>query len=186
MRCGKNRILMILTVLILCISTTAFAEVPAAEYSAENTYMQMAIEEARAGIFNGHGGPFGSVIVKDGEVVGTGHNMVLVNHDSTAHGEITAIRNAEQALGTHDLSGCELYTTGEPCPMCLAACMWANIEIVYYGCTIADNAMIGFRDEKFDEMFGGREAFADYLVELDRESCLKLFEEYLTLNAEIY
>ena len=172
--------------LAIAIPFAACAEVPAADYAAEDTFMQLAIEEARTGIYSGHGGPFGSVIVKDGEIVGTGHNMVLVNHDSTAHGEVTAIRNAEQALGTHDLSGCVLYTTGEPCPMCLAACMWANITTVYYGCTLADNAMIGFRDEKFDEMFGGREAFAEYLVQTDRDSCLRLFEEYLTLNAELY
>lgn len=160
--------------------------VPAADYSAENAFMQIAIEEAREGIFHGHGGPFGSVIVKDDVIVGQGHNMVLANNDSTCHGEVSAIRNAEQNLGTYDLSGCILYTTGEPCPMCLAACMWANIERVYYGCTIEDNAIIGFRDEAFDQMFGGREAFADYLIELDREACLKLFAEYSGLNATIY
>ena len=111
-----------------------------------NKYMEEAIKEAKEGINNGHGGPFGSVIVKDGRIIGRGHNMVLINHDSTAHGEITAIRNTEKDLGTHDLSGCEIYTTGEPCPMCLAACLWANIDKVYYGCTIEDNAIIVFRD----------------------------------------
>lgn len=160
--------------------------IPQADYQAENTYMQIAIDEARAGIYNAHGGPFGTVIVKDGQIVGQGHNHVLVDNDSTAHGEIYAIRETEKALGTYDLSGCVLYTTGEPCPMCLAACMWANIEHVYYGCTIADNEMIGFRDNLFDSMFGGREAFDDYLTELDRESCLRLFEEYSALNATIY
>lgn len=160
--------------------------VPAADYSAKNAFMQIAIEEAREGIFHGHGGPFGSVIVKDDVIVGQGHNLVLANNDSTCHGEVSAIRNAEQNLGTYDLSGCILYTTGEPCPMCLAACMWANIDRVYYGCTIEDNAIIGFRDEAFDQMFGGREAFADYLIELDREACLKLFTEYSGLNATIY
>lgn len=149
-------------------------------------FMQLAIEEARDGITHSHGGPFGTVIVKDGEIVGRGHNMVLANNDSTAHGEITAIRNAEQELGTYDLSGCVLYTTGEPCPMCLAACMWANIEHVYYGCTIADNAMIGFRDEAFDNLFGGREAFADYLSEVSRDECLQLFADYNAMNATIY
>lgn len=133
-----------------------------------------------------NGGPFGSVIVKNGKVIGKGHNMVLVNHDSTAHGEVSAIRNAEQKIGNHDLSGAVLYTTGEPCPMCLAACMWANIEKVYYGCTIADNAKIGFRDEKFDQLMGGRKNLADYLVELDRDKCLDLFKEYNSLNATRY
>ena len=111
--------------------------------------MQLAIEEARTGIQNDHGGPFGSVIVKDGEVISTGHNMVLLNNDPTAHGEISAIRAAGRKLGTFDLSGCTIYTTGEPCHMCLCACMWANIDKIYYGCTIEDNGLIGFRDDKF-------------------------------------
>jgi guanine deaminase len=159
---------------------------PKADYRAENQYMQIAIDEAREGIFNGDGGPFGSCIVKDGKVVGQGHNRVLANNDSTCHGEIDAIRNAEQNLQTYDLSGCVLYTTGEPCPMCLAACMWANIETVCYGCTIEDNAMIGFRDKKFDAMFGGRGAFTHYLKRIDRDSCRKLFGEYASLNAKKY
>ncbi len=153
---------------------------------AGNGYMQMAIDEAWDGISHRHGGPFGSVIVKAGEVVGRGHNVVVRDTDSTAHGEITAIRDAERRLGTFDLSGCELYTTGEPCPMCLAACMWANIDRIYYGCTIADNAAIGFRDQRFDQMFGGRAAFADYLVQLDRDACRRLFEEFLTLDRTDY
>ena len=70
--------------------------------------------------------------------------------------------------------------------MCLAACIWANIERVYYGCRIEDNAGIGFRDESIDEAFGGRETFSDYLIEIDRDACLKLFEEYLTLNRDRY
>ena len=161
-------------------------KIPQIEYHAGNPYMQQAIEEARKGIYHGHGGPFGCVILKDGKVVGTGHNMVIANNDSTAHGEIMAIRKAERELETFDLSGCELYTTGEPCPMCLAACLWANIDKVYYGCTIADNADIGFRDEEFDKRFGGRENFADYLQETDREACVKLFKEYNRLDAQNY
>lgn len=70
--------------------------------------------------------------------------------------------------------------------MCLAACMWANISVVYYGCTIADNAKIGFRDEAFDNKFGGRESFKDYLLEIDRDACLELFEEYAQLNPQRY
>ncbi len=84
---------------------------------ADNKYMQMAIDEARQGIMAGDGGPFGSVVVKDGIVIGQGHNRVLGNHDPTAHGEVEAIRNACQRLGTHDLTGCDVYTTGEPCHM---------------------------------------------------------------------
>ena len=146
----------------------------------------LAIEEARNGIRQKHGGPFGSVIVKDGKIIGKGHNMVLRNNDPTCHGEIAAIRKAGEALGTFDLSGCELYTTGEPCHMCLCACMWANIDKIYYGCTIEDNGRIGFRDDKFDGIFGGREKLNDYLVELGRKECLELFDEYLASTHEIY
>lgn len=149
-------------------------------------YMQMAIDEARKGIRRQHGGPFGSVIVKDGKVVGKGHNRVLKNNDPTCHGEISAIRDACDNLQTYDLSGCELYTTGEPCHMCLCACLWANISKVWYGCTIEDNGRIGFRDEKFDGLFSGRDKLTGYLVEKDREKCLALFDEYLSLQHKIY
>ena len=146
----------------------------------------MAIEEARIGITQKHGGPFGSVIVKDGKIISKGHNMVLKNNDPTAHGEMMAIRKAGEILGTHDLSGCTLYTTGEPCHMCLCAILWANIDKVYYGCTIADNGLIGFRDDKFNEIFGGRELLGDLLVQVDREDCLELFNEYNNLEHEGY
>lgn len=151
-----------------------------------NQFMKIAIEEARDGIKNQHGGPFGAAIIKDGEIIASGHNHVLVNHDPTCHGEVDAIRKACKKLGTHDLSGCELYTTGEPCPMCLAACLWANISKVYYGCTITDNELIGFRDKKFDEMMGGREKVIGYLEQIDHDKCLELFEEYNKMDAEKY
>ena len=154
--------------------------------TAENPYMSEAIREALDGISQGHGGPFGCVIVKDDEIIGSGHNMVLEEKDSTAHGEITAIRNAEDALDSYDLSGCVLYTTGEPCPMCLYAILWANISKVYYGCTIEDNADIGFRDEVFDDLSGGRESLEDYLVCIDRDACLKLFQVYSDMEHQIY
>lgn len=157
------------------------------EESEKREYMKLAVEQAREGIHNGHGGPFGSVIVKDGKIVGRGHNMVLKNNDSTAHGEVTAIRNAERDLETYDLSGAEIYTTGEPCPMCLAACMWANISKVYYGCTIDDNEAIGFRDAKFDHLLGGRKKMAGYLEEVGRDMCLELFDEYNHIkNKKLY
>ena len=154
--------------------------------TADIKYMQMAIAQAREGITNGHGGPFGTVIVKDGAVVGQGHNRVLANNDPTCHGEISAIRDAGKRLGNFDLSGCELYTTGEPCHMCLCACMWANISKIYYGCTIEDNGRIGFRDDKFDGIFGGREKLGDYLEEFCREDCLKLFDDYMSISHETY
>ena len=143
-----------------------------------NSYMKNAIEEARIGINDGHGGPVGTAIVKDGKVIAAGENEVMKNADPTCHGEIMAIHAACRKLGTHDLSGCELYTTGEPCHMCLCACMWANIDKVYYGCSIEDNGIIGFRDDKFDRIFGGRDKLKDYLTQIDREECLLLFEEF--------
>lgn len=159
---------------------------PAAGYAAANPFMQAAIDEAREGIWRRDGGPFGSAIVRDGKIVASGHNHVLALTDSTEHGEIDAIRKAEQALGTIDLSGCVLYTTGEPCPMCLAACLWANIGHIFYGCTIADNARIGFRDERFDALMGGRRALSGYLEMVDRDACLSLFAEYAALDHTLY
>ena len=150
-----------------------------------NKYMRMAIAEARKGIRAGHGGPFGAVIVKEGVVVGKGHNQVLKNNDPTCHGEMMAIHKACKKLGTDDLSGCELYTTGEPCPMCYAAILWSNIEMVYYGCNIIDTEEIGFRDAKFYEMQKPEEK-AKIVVELDRKACLKLYQEYSRLNHTIY
>ena len=155
--------------------------------SYNSKFMDIAIAEAKTGIYNEDGGPLGAVIVKDGKIISSGHNHVLANNDSTCHGEIDAIRKAEQKLGTFDLSGCELYTTGEPCPMCLAAIMWANIEKVYYGCTIGDNEIIGFRDAKFDTMMGGRAGLPEgFLEEKDREKCLELFDEYNNMEKVIY
>ena len=159
---------------------------PTVSYRAGNPFMQAAIDEARDGIYNGDGGPFGSVIVRDGAIVGRGHNRVLADPDSTLHGEVEAIRATERDLGTIDLSGCVIYTTGEPCPMCLAACLWANIDHVYYGCSIADNAGIGFRDERFDELMGGRRNLGSYLEQVDRDACRRLFGEYGALDARRY
>lgn len=150
-----------------------------------NKFMRMAIKEAKKGIESHHGGPFGAVIVKDGKVVGKGHNQVLKNNDPTCHGEIMAIHKACKNLKTYDLSGCELYTTGEPCPMCYAAILWANIDKVYYGCTIQDNENIGFRDKKFYEI--QQPEFRNKVVkELDREKCLELFEYYNSLEHNLY
>ena len=153
---------------------------------AQSEFMQIAIQEAREGISNGDGGPFGTAIVRDGVLIASGHNHVLAYNDPTCHGEVDAIRKACKRLGTFDLTGCELYTTGEPCHMCLCACMWANISQIYYGCTIADNEIIGFRDNKFDQIFGGRDKLGDYMTEIDREACLRLFQDYSKMDATKY
>lgn len=142
----------------------------------------MAINEAKKGIRNGHGGPFGAVIVKNDEFIAKGHNQVVKNNDPTCHGEIMAIHKACKKLGTFDLSGCEIYTTGEPCPMCMAAILWANIEKIYYGCNILDTEEIGFRDKKFYEQFENREQL---IHELDRKECLKLYGEYKRISDKV-
>lgn len=150
-------------------------------------FMSLAVAEAKAGIRSKHGGPFGAVVIKDGKVIASSHNCVLKDNDSTCHGEIAAIREAERKLKTFDLSGCELYTTAEPCPMCLAAILWANISKVYFGCSIEDTAAVGFRDEKFEKMLNlNYKALRDLLEQKDMEMCWEVFEEYKGLDKTIY
>jgi len=139
--------------------------------------MKLAINEAKKGIDHVHGGPFGAVIVKDGVVIAKGHNTVLKDNDPTAHGEVNAIRNATKKLKSFDLTGCEIYTTGEPCPMCLGAILWANIGKIYFGANIDDTEKIGFRDSVFYEIANGKKE--RILQELDRSEVLKLYQYYL-------
>lgn len=148
-------------------------------------YMKLAIEEAYEGIKNKDGGPFGCVIVKDGKVIGRGHNRVLLNHDATCHGEMEAIRDASRNLGSHDLTGTTLYTTAAPCPMCKGAILWSNIAKVYYGCSIEDTDKIGFRDEVFYNKWN-EDGGDNYGEEFDREECLKLFDDYAAGTHELY
>ena len=115
--------------------------------SLSNKFMRRAIELSINSVSEG-GGPFGSVIVKNKEIIAEGVNQVTSNNDPTAHGEITAIREACKFLNTFDLSGTEIYTSCEPCPMCLSAIYWARIDKIYYANTKADAAKIGF-DDKF-------------------------------------
>ena len=111
----------------------------------EEVFMRQAIELAVENVNNG-GGPFGAVIVKDGVVVATGVNRVVPNNDPTAHAEVNAIRAACVKLGTFDLSGCVIYTSCEPCPMCLGAIYWAHLDKIYYGATQFDAAAVDFDD----------------------------------------
>ena len=112
-----------------------------------NKYMKVAKELANENLITNAGGPFGACVVKDGEIIGKGSNHVLANNDPTAHAEVMAIRDACKNINSYDLSGCELYTSCYPCPMCLSAIIWANIKKVYYGNTKEDAANIGFRDD---------------------------------------
>ncbi|HEV2709314.1 MAG TPA: nucleoside deaminase [Edaphobacter sp.] len=109
-------------------------------------FMEKAIALATENVTAGRGGPFGAVIVRDGEVIATGVNLVASTNDPTAHAEIVAIRNAATALAAFDLAGCEIYTSCEPCPMCLAAIYWSHCDAIFYGNTSADAAAAGFDD----------------------------------------
>jgi tRNA(Arg) A34 adenosine deaminase TadA len=112
-------------------------------------FMKEAVRLARKGMRSGDGGPFGAVVVRDGVIVARGWNRVLKTLDPTAHAEITAIREACQVLGRFHLEDCELYTSCEPCPMCLGAILWARLGAIHYAATRADAAAVGFDDSCF-------------------------------------
>ncbi len=114
--------------------------------TANPEFLRRAIALATENVTSGRGGPFGAVVVRAGRIVGEGVNTVTASHDPTAHGEINAMRAAAKALGTFTLAGCELYTSCEPCPMCLAAAYWARLEAIYYGAAAVDAARAGFDD----------------------------------------
>lgn len=129
-------------------------------------FMQQAIQLATDNVVHGRGGPFGAVIVKDGEVIATGANQVTATNDPTAHAEVTAIRNACQALGTFQLTGCDVYTSCEPCPMCLAALYWSRCRTIYYGNCAADAADAGFDDAfLYDEL---KKPFSERSLPMER------------------
>ncbi len=149
-----------------------------------NRFMAVANELARSNLQTNAGGPFGACVVKNGKIVGKGSNHVLRNNDPTAHAEIVAIREACHNLGSYDLSDCELYASCYPCPMCLAAIVWANIKTVYYGNTKEDAARIGFRDDFLYQYIkrlvdGEEDKNILDLKELDREHTIKAFNDFL-------
>lgn len=118
--------------------------------SIHKNFLQMAVDESKLSIENGSS-PFGAVIVKNGQVIAKAHNTVVPDCDATAHAEVNAIRLAGKALGTFDLTGAVLYSSCEPCPMCLNAIKWANIQHVYFAATRDNADAIGFRDRVFYE-----------------------------------
>jgi len=121
--------------------------------TANPDFLRRAIELAVQNVNAGTGGPFAAVIVRDGKIVGEGVNTVTTTNDPTAHGEVNAIRAACQALSTFTLAGCQLYTSCEPCPMCLAASYWSRLDAVFYGSCAADAARAGFDDAFLYEEF---------------------------------
>lgn len=152
-----------------------------------NEHMKIAKEMANDGIVANEGGPFGAVITdKEGNVISTGNNQVLKNNDPTAHAEVIAIRKACKKLKTYDLSNYILYTSCEPCPMCLSAIIWANIKEIYYACTREDATKIGFRDDLIYEYLKGNNQDLIQLHQIDRQDCLEVFEKYKQDNKTIY
>lgn len=148
-----------------------------------NEYMKIAKELSENNLKTNVGGPFGACIVKDGKIIGKGLNHVLRNNDPTAHAEVMAIRDACKNINSYDLSGCELYTSCYPCPMCLSAIIWSNIKKVYYGNTKEDAANIGFRD---DYIYSFIKKLTDEVEDnevlelncIDREETIKTFESF--------
>ncbi len=137
-----------------------------------------AVKEAKTGVENNDGGPFGAVIVRNEEIIGRGHNKVLLKNDPTAHAEIEAIRDACKNINSFDLSGCEIYVTAKPCPMCFGAIHWARIDRVYYGVTSQDAAKIGFDDEKFYKIIKGEIPDNIEFIHIECKECLEIFNEW--------
>ena len=152
-----------------------------------NKYMQEAIKLSEENLKSNNGGPFGACVVKDNIIVGKGANNVLASNDPTAHAEIMAIRDACKNLKTYDLTGCELYTTCYPCPMCLSAIIWSNIKKVYYGNTRKDADSIDFRDDFIYEYIENK-CSNDEVLDLkciDREETIKAFNKYIEKEDKI-
>ena len=151
-------------------------------------FMHEAIIESEKNLKTGDGGPFGAVVVNNSKIIGRGHNEVIKNNDPTCHGEVQAIRAACKKLGTYDLTGCELYTSAMPCPMCLGAIIWSNIKVVYYGNSAQDTAQIGFRDDFIYRFIEGKckDGEVLQLTQMLREEAIVAFEKYKEQNMTIY
>ncbi len=145
----------------------------------DREFMMRAIELARAGMAANAGGPFGAVVVHNGEVIGEGNNRVTSSNDPTAHAEIIAIRQACEALQNFQQDGCTIYTSCEPCPMCLGAIYWARPERVVYACTREDAARIGFDDDFiYNELKKANTDRELAMIRLMREDALEIFSEW--------
>ncbi|MEN0004267.1 MAG: nucleoside deaminase [Bacteroidota bacterium] len=140
-------------------------------------FMQKAIELAQKGMAEGAGGPFGAIVVKDGQIIGSGYNSVTSTNDPTAHAEVLAIRAACQYLGSFQLTDCTLYTSCEPCPMCMGAIYWARPARVFYACSRQDAAAIGFDDEHiYEELDKAMPLRQLPISQLMRKEALPVFE----------
>lgn len=141
-------------------------------------YFKKAIELARVGVKNKEGGPFGAVVVKDGQIIGFGNNKVLKENDPTSHAEIVAIRDACKRINSYNLEGAKIYSTSEPCPMCLSAIIWANIKEVYFVTTREEVASIGFRDDLIYNYLEGKKKDILNLQKVENIECEKLLLDY--------
>jgi len=152
----------------------------------DNGFMQRAIELAKKGVESNLGGPFGCVVVKNGKVVGEGHNMVTGTNDPTAHAEVVAIRNACKELNTFQLDECVIYTSCEPCPMCFGAIYWARPKKVFYGCTKEDAAEIDFDDQfLYDELEIEMNDRRIDFVNIMRGEAKVVFDEWAAKNDKV-
>ena len=141
--------------------------------------MMKAIALSKKSIENNQGGPFGCIVVKNDEIVGRGNNQVILQNDPTAHAEIVAIKDACKTLGTFQLDGCEIYTSCEPCPMCLGAIYWARPDIVYYANTRHDAAAIGFDDSMiYQEMAIDMNNRKIPTINLCRQNAADVFQQW--------
>lgn len=150
------------------------------EKQSHEKFMRMAIALSESNVLNSAGGPFGAVIVKDGKVIAKSANKVTSTNDPTAHAEVSAIRLACKKLQTFDLSGCIVYTSCEPCPMCLSAIYWARIDVIYYANTKADAGDIGFDDqfiyEELEKPMEKRKVPVKQLLRSEAQQAFKLWE----------
>jgi guanine deaminase len=145
----------------------------------EEKFMMEAIALSNKAVDNNEGGPFGCIVVKNNEIIGKGNNRVIADNDPTAHAEIVAIRDACRHLNYFQLDGCEIYSSCEPCPMCLGAIYWARPQVIYFANTREDATSIGFDDSMiYEEMGIDRENRRIPLLNLGREDALKVFERW--------
>lgn len=152
----------------------------------KENFMQRAIELSGFGMENNYGGPFGAVIVKDGKIIGEGFNRVISSNDPTAHAEVVAIREASKNINNFDLSGSVIFASCEPCPMCLAAIYWANIDEIYYANTKNDAAGIGFRDDfiynEFDKPLDKRDKKCSQILRVEAR---KVFDNWVSKQDKV-
>ena len=152
----------------------------------DRTFMTRAIELAKMGVEMNLGGPFGCVVVKDDIIIGEGNNRVTSTNDPTAHAEIVAIREACKSLDAFQLDGCTVYTSCEPCPMCLGAIYWARPERVFYACTREDAANIGFDDDFiYEELEKANDQREMVLMNLMRDEALEVFNNWSSKTDKI-